>query len=71
MEDDPELLKIKIRIQEELYQEILNTRGFGMADLWASIGGYVGVFCGFSIHQAATSSISYLKRSLRVIDSKY
>ena len=71
MEDDPELLKIKIRIQEELYQEVLNTRGFGMADLWASIGGYVGVFCGFSIHQAATSLICYLKRSLRVIDTEY
>ena len=71
MEDDPELLKIKIRIQEELYQEVLNTRGFGMADLWASIGGYVGVFCGFSIHQAATSFICYLKRSLRVIDNQY
>ena len=68
MEDDPEFLKIKIRIQEELYQEVLNTRGFGMADLWASIGGYVGVFCGFSIHQAAISLISYLKRSLRVMD---
>lgn len=69
MEDDPEFLKIKIRIQEELYQEVLNTRGFGMADLWASIGGYVGVLCGFSIHQAAISLISYLKRSLRVMDN--
>ena len=61
MEDDPELLKMKIRIQEELYQEVLNTRGFGMADLSANIGGYVGVFCGFLIHHAATSLICYLR----------
>ena len=63
-EDNPELLKIKIRFQEEFYQEILNTRGFGMADLWASIGGYVGVFCGFSMHQAANSLFSSFKKSM-------
>ena len=63
-EDDPELLKIKIRMKEEFYQEILNTRGFSMADLWASIGGYVGVFLGFSIHQATANLIDIVKRWL-------
>ena len=61
-EDDPDLLKIKCRITEDFYQEILNTRGFGKADLWASIGGYLGVFCGISMHQVTIIVIRYLKK---------
>ena len=53
-ESAEDILKIKIRMREEFYQEILNTRAFGMADLWANIGGYVGIFCGYSILQATT-----------------
>ena len=50
----PDVLKIKFRIRQNFYQEILNTRGFGVDDLWGSIGGYVGIFCGYSILQGAT-----------------
>ena len=45
---------LKFRIRQNFYQEILNTRGFGADDLWGSIGGYVGIFCGYSILQGAT-----------------
>ena len=55
------LLKIKMRIQEEFYQETLNTRVFGMADLWANIGGYVGIFCGYSILQGTNYFIDILR----------
>ena len=54
-------LMIKITLQDEFYHEILNTRNFGMADLWASVGGYVGVFCGYSVLQATDYLIEKLK----------
>ena len=53
---------IKITLQDEFYHEILNTRDFGMADLWASIGGYVGVFCGYSVLHAKDYLIDTLKK---------
>ena len=56
-----DVLKIKLRMREEFYQEILNTRAFGMADLWANIGGYVGIFCGYSILQATNYFMDHLK----------
>ena len=52
---------IKITLQDEFYHEILNTRDFGVADLWASIGGYVGVFCGYSVLHATDYLIDTLK----------
>ena len=55
-------LMIKITLQDEFYHEILNTRDFGMADLWASIGGYVGVFCGYSVLHAMDYLIDTLKK---------
>ena len=61
-ENDPDLLKIKCRITEDFYQEILNTRGFGKAELWASIGGYLGVFCGISMHQVTIFLINNIKK---------
>ena len=56
------LLKIKIRIQEEFYQETLNTRAFGKSDLWANIGGNVGIFCGYSILQGTNYFMDILKQ---------
>ena len=62
-EKSPDVLKVKFRFREEFYQEILNSRGFGMDDLWASVGGYVGIFCGYSVLQVAT----YLITKIRVL----
>ena len=61
-ENVPDVLKIKFRIREEFYQEILNIRGFGIEDLWGTIGGYVGIFCGYSILQGATYFIKKLQK---------
>ena len=47
-------LILEFRIRENFYQEILNVRDFGVDDLWGNIGGYVGIFCGYSILQGAT-----------------
>ena len=56
--DHHDLLKVKFRIREVLYQEVLNNRGFGADDLWGNIGGYVGIFCGYSILQGAGSLVN-------------
>ena len=53
----PLFLKIKFRMQDDHYQEILNIRDFGIDDLWGNIGGYVGMFCGYSILQMTTTLI--------------
>ena len=62
----PDILKIKISLQNEFYQEILNTRAFGVTDLWASIGGYVGIFCGYSLLQTSWYFIESLKRCINL-----
>ena len=62
-----DLLKIKIRLQNNFYQEIRNIRAFGMTDLWASIGGYVGIFCGYSMLQTTSQLIANLKQCMDFI----
>ena len=56
-----DVVKLKVRIREEFYQEILNTKAFGMEDFWANIGGYMGIFCGYSILQATNYLIHNMK----------
>ena len=51
---DHDILKIRIKLQNDMYQEVRNTKAFGIAELWANIGGYVGIFCGFSLLQTTT-----------------
>ena len=56
---------IEITLQDEFYHEILNTRDFGMADLWASIGGYVGVFCGIASPRGFEDIIQRMSGEMR------
>ena len=67
---DPDILKVKFRMREAVYQEVLNNRGFGAADLWGNIGGYVGIFCGYSILQGAASLIDFLRILLTKLTRK-
>ena len=57
-----DILKIKLEIREDFYQEILNTRAFGMDNLWANIGGYVGIFCGYSLLQVTNHFLDIMKK---------
>ena len=60
-----DILKIKFRIGDVVYQEVLNNRGFGMDNLWASIGGYVGIFCGYSLLQASLNITQFIKSGVK------
>ena len=57
----PDILKMRIQLQNNMYQEVLNTKAFGRADLWANIGGFVGIFCGLSMLQTTTYLIHVIK----------
>ena len=61
---DHDILKIRIKLQNDMYQEVRNTKAFGIAELWANIGGYVGIFCGFSLLQTTTYLIDNIKESI-------
>ena len=58
----PDILKMRIQLQNDMYQEVLNTKAFGRADLWANIGGFVGIFCGFSMLQLTTHFVDAIKK---------
>ena len=48
----------------DFVDETKNVRSFGIADLWASIGGYIGMVLGFSFLQVpdiVSSIIRYAK----------
>ena len=66
----PDILKVKFRMRETMYKEVLNNRGFGIADLFGNIGGYVGIFCGYSILQGAASLIDCLSILLTKLTRK-
>ena len=43
--------KITFTYKEDEYQEIENIRAFGIEALWSGIGGFVGIFLGYSTMQ--------------------
>ena len=57
-----DILKINIRIQDDFYEEILSTKAVSRSDLLANLGGLVGIFCGYSLLQAASYLITHLKK---------
>ena len=45
---------------EENYRETINREAFSLADLWSQVGGFVGIFVGYSIMQIpATVAVFY------------
>ena len=42
---------IKLIYMDENYQEIVNTQDFGFESFWSGVGGFVGIFLGYSLLQ--------------------
>ena len=62
--------KITFTYKEDEYQEIENIRAFGMEALWSGIGGFVGIFLGYSTMQLP-DLVRYLSSlSQKVFDYK-
>ena len=53
--------QIKISFMSDQYEDINNVRGYELTSLLAEIGGYIGVFLGFSILQGFDNFIALLK----------
>ena len=49
-EDDNSLLLV-FNYLEEMYQEVTNKRDFDMEMMWSSVGGFIGMFLGYSLWQ--------------------
>ena len=47
----PQTFQVKIQYEDKTYQEIKNSRGFNFENVWAGIGGFVGIFVGVSLMQ--------------------
>ena len=47
---------------EENYKEIVNQEAFSLADLWSQVGGFVGIFIGYSIIQIPTTIAEFYRR---------
>ena len=50
-ENDPSSFLLVVNYLEEMYQEIVNHRDFDMEMLGSSVGGFVGMFLGYSLWQ--------------------
>jgi len=62
--DDDTIFKIKFRFSSDFIDETRNVRSFEKANLWASIGGYVGMILGFSflnVPDIVLNMINYVK----------
>ena len=51
-------LNINFQYRTDQYLEITNKRDFGVTNLWSSIGGFVGIFLGYSLLQLPEIIIS-------------
>ena len=49
--NDNSTFLIVVNYLEEMYQEVTNKRDFDMEMLWSSVGGFVGMFLGYSLWQ--------------------
>ena len=66
--DSSHSLTFHIKFPDEIYTEILSLREFGPESLGAGIGGYIGIFVGYSIMQIPTLFIENVKNAYLKID---
>ena len=45
----PNVILLQFVYMKKIYQEVVNLREFGFQSCWSSIGGFVGIFIGYSL----------------------
>ena len=45
------VIAIQVVYPRQTFQEIVNKRAFGFESFWSSVGGFVGIFLGYSLMQ--------------------
>ena len=53
---------------ETTYKEITNTRDFGFESFWSSVGGFVGIFVGYSIMNLSDVVVGFITWLLKIVD---
>ena len=51
------------------YQEIRNEKDYGLDDLWSNIGGFLGIFIGYSLFNLLNDGYDYATNLLNVNSS--
>ena len=68
------LMVFRFSYLNEEYQEIINTKDFGFQGFWSNIGGFIGIFLGYSLLQTPdlfASIIAFLRRTKCVSTIKF
>ena len=61
-------IEFTLQYQTESYRETINNLAFDMATLWSQIGGFIGMFLGFSLLQVPQLSGNVL-RAIKTLGS--
>ena len=63
-------MSIKIRIEYAMkgYKMALNNRAFGMLSLWSQIGGFVGMFLGYSLLQLPNLAWKNIRNTMNLMN---
>ena len=61
---------VKFEYKDRFYQEIENTRAFSFESFWSAVGGFVGIFIGYSLQQLPDSLMN-LFASFRSLKNAY
>ena len=56
------MLGFTLRYKDKLYQEIVNVRDFGLGSFWSNVGGFTGIFIGYSLLDLYDFLIAITKR---------
>ena len=69
LNESEEIFDLEFNYLEDTYQEVLSQKDFGMEMLASSIGGYIGMFLGYSLLQCPQilSSVSTLIKKLKLM----
>ena len=67
-EKDPNSFVLVFNYLEEMYQEIRNQRDFDMEMFWSSVGGFIGMFLGYSLWQCPEMMFSckFLRKKKKI-----
>ena len=63
-------LRIDFNFLTKKYEEVQNLREYGMDSLWAEVGGYIGIFLGYSLLQVVEVLLVFPKWMLKTFPSK-
>ena len=70
--NDHHKFQIEVNYPEDTYYEISTSQAFGFESFWAGVGGFVGIFLGFSLLQLpelVTAAIKLICTRIRCMSS--